>query len=366
MSPYPSLVNDFGSNSFKISADFCLCFSASGFEKGWKEGEKAQESTKYTLVKILTRANPTDNAAGDFDFNAEYKIDFGSKAKTQTISALNIYTYRQDEMGNLLLDDNADIPDNVVVEKSNISRALIQAKKLTSIPQRRQVLRRLFLHWFRCKDLQVAAELTEFIKNEVERLKILSIEQARYFTSYWRRRGRREKEIFDSYDHWISLERSDSYSDSCGNRYNFHEASEYIEPDAAEAERWIKQSKADLDVAKMLLDKSYSQVCYMSQQSVEKILKGVLYAKRGIPPRELRTHYIYRLQSSVQLLHGAPAVAKRANEVNDYYLPTRYPDNQPKYKVPAEEYSEKQAKEALDVAEKVYTALEKFAHDDDH
>jgi HEPN domain-containing protein len=40
-------------------------------------------------------------------------------------------------------------------------------------------------------------------------------------------------------------------------------------------------------------------------------------------------------------------------------------NNQPKYRVPAEEYSEEQAKEALEAAETVYTALEKFALDSD-
>ena len=320
----------------------------------------------------MARANSTDKAAGEFDFNAEYKIDFGSKVPYKTVSVLDIYSYHQDDMGNLLSSDEVETQVDVFTEKSKISRALIQAKKLSCLYQRRQVLRRLFLHWFRCKDLQVATKLTEFIESEVETMKILSIEETRHYTSYWRRRGRRERITFSSYAYWMSsYERSESYYGSHGSygsygiRYSFRQALEYVEPDLAEAERWIKQSKADLNVAKMLLDKSYSQVCYMSQQCVEKILKGVLYAKCGIPQRELRTHDIYRLQYSVQRLNGAPAATERGSEVGSYYLATRYPDNQPKYRVPAEEYSEEQAKEALDVAETVYTALEKFAYDDD-
>ena len=346
-----------------------------GGEKDWKEGEEAEEWTKYTLAKILGRDNPIDRDAAEFDFNVKYRIDFGSKTEFKIVSVLDIYSYNQDDMGNLVSDDyvESELNVNVLEEKRNICRALTSAKRLKSLSQRRKVLRRLFLHWFRCKDSEIAAEMTTFIESEVTRLAVLRVEETRSLTSYWRRRGRRERIIFRSYTRWMydeydesSEDYSGSYYGSHGRVYSLHEASEYVVPDADEAERWIKQSKADLDVAKMLRDKSYSQVCYLSQQCVEKVLKGVLYAKCGIPRRELRTHYINRLAHSVRCLEGAPSEVNRSGEVANYYLPTRYPDNQPKYRVPAEEYSEGQAKKALEVAETVYTALEKFAQESDY
>ena len=263
----------------------------------------------YTLAKILGRANAIDKAAGKYDFNAQYKIDFGSKAEFKTVSVLDIYSYHQDDMGNLVSDDNVETQVNIFEEKFNISRALTLAKKLESLLQRRKVLRRLFLHWFRCKDSDVAAEMTTFIETEVARLEILRVEETKVFTR-WRGRGRRERNIFSGYNHWMFDDESpedyygshsgSSYSGSHRRVYRFHEASEYVEPDADEAERWIKQSKADLDATKMFLDKSYSHVCFLSQQCVEKVLKGVLYAKCGIPRRELRTHKIDELASSVR------------------------------------------------------------------
>ena len=333
---------------------FCFyLFSQSGSERNWKEGEQAEESTTYTLAKILVRANAVDKAAREFDFNAEYKIDFGSKTEFRTVSVLDIYSYHQDDMGNPVSDDNDETQVDVVAEKCNITRALNLAKKLKSLFQRRKVLRRLFLHWFRCKDPEVAAEMTTFIEDEVTRLEILRVEETWFYTSYWRRCGRQERTTFSSYYHWMSF----------GHYYS---ASEFISPNKAEAERWIKQSKADLNVAaKMLFGKSYSQVCFLSQQCVEKVLKGVLYAKCGIPRRELRAHEIYRLASYVSRLKGAPSELDRASKVANYYLPTRYPDNQPFPKVPAEEYDEKEAKEALNVAETLFTALEKFFHHND-
>ena len=317
----------------------------------WKEGEKTDEQTKYTFAKILGRANEVDISAREFDFKAEYKIDFGTKTEYRTVSVLDIYSYHQDDMGNFVSeDDDDDDPQvNVAVEKSNITRALYLAKKLESVSQRRKVLRRLFLHWFRCKKSEIADEMTAFIESEVTRLEVLRVEETRFYTSYWRSRGRREHIVFSSFRHWSSS----------GNHYDPYE---YLSPDKQEAQRWIKQSKVDLNAAaKMLLDKFYSHVCYLSQQCVEKVLKGVLYGKRGIPSSELRTHDIYRFTSRVCSLQGAPEEVSLAGKVSNYYLPTRYPDNQPQYRVPAEEYNEDQANEALDVAEKVFTALEKFA-----
>jgi HEPN domain-containing protein len=325
----------------------------SGGDTNWKEGERAEESINYTFAKVLARANPVDNAAGEFDFKAKYKIDFGSKAEFQVVSVLDIYSYYEDGMGNPVPDDVGDEVLELVPEKRNISRALGLAKKLTSLFQRRKVLRRLFLHWFRHKDPDIAAEMTKFIEAEVIRLKILCLEESRLFTSYWSSYARREKTTFSSYSHWTT--------------FGHYDASEFVKPNKGEASRWIEQSKADLKVAtEMLRDKSYAQVCFMSQQCVEKVLKGALYAKCGIPRRELHTHEIRPLASSIRRLDGAPSEVDHSSKVANYYLATRYPDRQPFPKVPAKEYSDQQAKEALEVAKAVYTALEKFVNAGDN
>ena len=327
-----------------------FCLFSSGGGTNWQEGEQAQESIKYTFAKILARANPVDNAAGEFDFEAQYKIDFGSKSEFQVVSVLDIYRYREDDMGNPVSDDVENEVVDLNAEKQTIRRALALAKKLKSLLQRRKVLRRLFLHWFQYKDSDIATGMTTFIEEEVIRMKILCLEESRLFTGYWKSYGRQQRTTYRSYSHWTT--------------FGHYDASEFVHPNKGEARRWIEQSKADLKVAaKMLQDKSYSQVCFMSQQCVEKILKGTLYAKCGIPQRELHTHEIYPLASSIRRLDGAPSEVDRSSKVGNYYLPTRYPDRQPFPKVPAKEYSEQQAKEALEVAETVHTALEKFVND---
>ena len=371
------LVNRSGCPSTLLYIIIFISFSVRG--SNWKEGEQAEETTEYTLAKILGRANEVNKFAREFDFKAEYKIDFGTKTEYRTVSVLDIYSYHQDDIGNFVsVSDETEV--DVPLEKNNITRALNLAKKLEYVTDRRKVLKRLFLHWVHCKDSKIAEEMTTFIESEVAKLKVLRVEETQFRD--WRNRGRRERTIFRSYTHWMSggeycgssdgshhhSSNNSSYGSSYssdGCVYSFDRASEYVEPNTDEAERWVKQSKADLDVAKVLLNKSFSQVCHLGQQCVEKVLKGVLYAKCGIPRRELRTHDIYRLASKVRLLDRVPDEIDCAGKVANYYLPTRYPDNQPKYKVPAEEYNEDQAKEALEVAEKVYTALAKFADDID-
>ncbi len=103
-----------------------------------------------------------------------------AKLTFKIVSVLDIYSYNQDDMGNLLSED--DIENEMLdldLEKRNIRRALALAKQLESLFQRRKVLRRLFLHWLRCKDSEIAAEMTTFIEGEVTRMEILREEETR-------------------------------------------------------------------------------------------------------------------------------------------------------------------------------------------
>ena len=181
-------------------------FFASGWQMNWQEGEETEDQTEYKFAKILGRANEVDISAGKFDFKAEYKIDFGTRTEYRTVSVLDIYSYHQDDMGNVVSDDDLDdgTQVNVLEEKKNIVVALRLAKVLKSLSQRRKVLRRLFLHWLRCKDSEIADQMTAFMENEVTRLEVMRVEETRYYTSHWRSRGRREHVTYSSYRHWSS------------------------------------------------------------------------------------------------------------------------------------------------------------------
>ena len=96
-----------------------------------------------------------------------------------------------------------------------------------------------------------------FIEEEVIRMKILCLEESRLFTGYWKSYGRQQRTTYRSYSHWTT--------------FGHYDASEFVHPNKDEARSWIEQSKADLKVAaKMLRDKSYSQVCFMSQLTMRR------------------------------------------------------------------------------------------------
>src|SRR5512138_2434398 len=90
-----------------------------------------------------------------------------------------------------------------------------------------------------------------------------------------------------------------------------------------DAERWLGFARQDLRMAELAMgDGLYNQVCFHSEQCVEKVLKAWLAdGGKKIP----RTH------SMTDLLPLLPAelVSDMAEEImllDRFYIPTRYPD----------------------------------------
>ncbi len=92
------------------------------------------------------------------------------------------------------------------------------------------------------------------------------------------------------------------------------------------AERWLSFAQDDLRVAEIVLDERiYHQACFHAQQCVEKALKGVLISSGRRSPR---THSITDLVSLLSPGFAAD-LAEELGELDDYYIPTRYPDAMP-------------------------------------
>lgn len=91
-------------------------------------------------------------------------------------------------------------------------------------------------------------------------------------------------------------------------------------------ERWLMFARQDLQMAELALNEGiYNQVCFHSQQCVEKCLKGLLANQRKTPPR---THSI------VDLLGQLPQdclqdLRDELGQMDIFYIPTRYPDALP-------------------------------------
>jgi len=121
-----------------------------------------------------------------------------------------------------------------------------------------------------------------------------------------------------------------------------------------ETNTWFEFAKQDLQMAKLALGESiYNQVCFHSQQAVEKLIKGVIDKSKTLPPR---THKIADL-IVVAKLNISIELAAELVSLDRFYIPTRYPNALPgmlPYGLP----SEKDANEALAVAKNLFEAMD--------
>ena len=95
-----------------------------------------------------------------------------------------------------------------------------------------------------------------------------------------------------------------------------------------EINNWFAFAKDDLKMAEAALrEKIYNQVCFHSQQGVEKTLKGFLKTKvRSVP----KTHFLDELLNlCIEIDRGFQTLREKCSILDDYYIPTRYPDALP-------------------------------------
>ena len=91
-------------------------------------------------------------------------------------------------------------------------------------------------------------------------------------------------------------------------------------------DRWLEFARQDLQMAELAMNEGiYNQVCFHSQQCVEKCIKGLMTDLGKTPPR---THSI------VDLLEQLPPdclknLHEELAQLDIFYIPTRYPDALP-------------------------------------
>ncbi len=113
----------------------------------------------------------------------------------------------------------------------------------------------------------------------------------------------------------------------------------------------MDQAEYDLEVAKSNLNgKFYADVCFKSEQSAQKALKAYLYLKGA---RFVAEHAIGALARRCMEYDGQFEEILSCVRLDQYYLPTRYPDAIPYPGVPYESYSEDEARQAIRYAEKI-------------
>lgn len=121
-------------------------------------------------------------------------------------------------------------------------------------------------------------------------------------------------------------------------------------------EAWFSMAEDDLNFAKVgLREKFYSQVCFLSQQAIEKVLKGYIVS---IGKTHSKTHKLIDLYRICNAKFLEP-FKNKMKLLDEFYIPTRYPDGIPGG-LPGRLSNETDAKEALSAAEEILQTL--FVH----
>jgi len=116
-------------------------------------------------------------------------------------------------------------------------------------------------------------------------------------------------------------------------------------------QQWLDKADEDLVVARLVFQENhFAHTCFLSQQSIEKALKAYLIAETNKYPR---TH---KLVDLLQLcLAREPEFLQFQADcvsVDQYYIPTRYPDGIPG-SLPSGLPNAKQAQKAMSAADAI-------------
>lgn len=121
-----------------------------------------------------------------------------------------------------------------------------------------------------------------------------------------------------------------------------------------ESLRWLRQAEHNLEVARHNLKGGfYSDACFMAEQTAQVALKAFILANKRRHVWEHSVQELTRISSQYDAdfndLIGAGKILDR------YYIPTRYPDALASPAIPCETYAEKDAVEAVSLAEQIIT-----------
>ncbi len=114
---------------------------------------------------------------------------------------------------------------------------------------------------------------------------------------------------------------------------------------SVEAERWLLQAENDLAFAERGLELGFfAQTCFLAQQVAEKAAKAVHYARGA---RVVMGHSVDGLLVALEAdCPEAAGLRDGAKELDQHYVPTRYPNGLPG-NVPFQAYTAEQARRAL-------------------
>jgi HEPN domain-containing protein len=120
--------------------------------------------------------------------------------------------------------------------------------------------------------------------------------------------------------------------------------------------RWLRQAEHDLNVAQNHQERGdFSDACFMAEQASQKALKGFLIAqgRRSIP-----IHSVAQLAEECSHIDkGFSSHIAPARILDQYYIPTRYPDALAPPAVPFESYTPEQGDKAVQTARAIVSLV---------
>jgi len=134
-----------------------------------------------------------------------------------------------------------------------------------------------------------------------------------------------------------------------------------MKPGRDAAQRWLRQAEHDLRIAGGHHERAdYSDACFMAEQAAQKTLKAFLMqqGQRSVP-----LHFVAQLAERCAQFDPDFAAHVTAGRILDqYYIPTRYPDTLAPPAVPFESYTQEQGAQAVAAAQALVTlVIQKFA-----
>lgn len=114
------------------------------------------------------------------------------------------------------------------------------------------------------------------------------------------------------------------------------------------AARWLRQAEHDLKMAQRLREESPADACYFAEQSAQKALKALLYRQgsRSVPEHSVA----FLARRCGELDPSFRSFSDQWGALDQFYIPTRYPDALADPAVPFESYTTAQATEAIRLA----------------
>jgi HEPN domain-containing protein len=129
------------------------------------------------------------------------------------------------------------------------------------------------------------------------------------------------------------------------------------EDSRGEALRWLTQAEEEFkDASNLMKAGRFYLSLFLCQQSAEKALKAFIYLKEEEP---IFSHSVASLLKLAMSLDADFKPLKGAKRLDDYYIPTRYPNGLPG-EIPSQYYDDpEEAEKALAWSEKILRLVRK-------